>query len=132
MRLQRLAQAAIALAFGAILMGIVGLLAAWLGHGSSTHVALILIVPGGLMVLVAAYMLALALRVDPDDWRPAYKKIVRMLEIAATVAFLATVVTAVIVRADGPAPQILLIALVGIQGPFAMYLLTRQLVRALK
>ncbi len=131
LRLQRMAQSAIILAFGAVIMGSVGILAAWLGDGTATHIALILIFPGGLMVLVAAYMILLALRTDLDDWRLAYTRSIFALKMGAVLAILATVITAVIVRTDGSLPQILLIALVGIQGPIAMFFIALQMARAL-
>lgn len=132
LRLQRLAQAGIALALGAIMMGVVGLIAAWIGDGGSSHIALILIGPGGLMVAAAAYMMIGAIRTEPDAWQPCYQRSVYVLQTAALLAFVATIATAVFVHGDAPAPQILLIAFVGLQGPIAMYLVTRQLSRALR
>ncbi|MDN6487024.1 MAG: hypothetical protein L0K34_06015 [Ancrocorticia sp.] len=132
LRVQRLAQSAIILALGAVVMGAVGILTSWFGDAASSHVALILVIPGGVMVLVAAYILWLARRTEPDNWRGAYKRAVIGLETGALIGFFATIITAVMVRADVPTPQVLLIALVGIQGPFAMFLLTRQMSRALR
>ena len=75
LRLQRMAQSAIILAFGAVIMGSVGILAAWLGDGTATHIALILIFPGGLMVLVAAYR---ARQISDDEKRDLWPHLLSM------------------------------------------------------
>ena len=129
-RLQRLAQIGIVLAFGAIIMGTVGLAMSWMGPDSAGRLPLMLVVPGGVMVLAAAYLLLGATRTAPEDWRRLYRTASGLLLAGACVAALTVPTVGILTHSEEPLPQAFLVGAVGLQGPLAMLLLSRILARS--
>ncbi len=129
-RLQRLAHIGIVLAFGAIILGSVGLVLSWMGSDSAGRLPLMLIIPGGVMVLAAAYLLFGAMRTAPEDWRHLYRTASVLLLTGACVAAATVPVVGIVMHAGEPMPQTLLVGAVGLQGPLAMILLSRLLAKS--
>ena len=126
-RVQHLAQTGIVLAFGAILMGMVGLMMSWIGSDGTARLPLILVVPGGLMVAAAAYLLYLAMRARPESWQKLYRTSSRLLKACAAVSCASVPVVGFLVHSSAPIIQTLLVAAVGLQSPLVMFLLARML-----
>ncbi len=126
-RVQRLAPTGIVLAFGAILMGMVGLMMSWMGSDGTARLPLMLVLPGGLIVAAAAYLLYLAMRARPESWQKLYRVSARLLNMFAMVSFISVVVVGFLVHSSAPIIQTLLVAAVGLQSPLVMVLLARML-----
>ena len=131
-RLQRLAQIGIVLAFGAIIMCTVGLVLSWMGPDSAGRLPLMLVVPGGVMVLAAAYLLLGATRTAPEDWRRLYRNGSGLLLVGACIAAVTVPAAGILTHTDEPLLQAFLVGAVGLQGPLAMLLLSRLLGRSAK
>ncbi|MFT3943663.1 MAG: hypothetical protein QM705_07550 [Ancrocorticia sp.] len=126
-RVQRLAQIGIVLTFGAIVMGVVGLMMSWMGSDDTARLPLILVLPGGLMVASATYLFYLAMRAQPESWQKVYHVSARLLNALAIAAFASVPVVAFLIHSGEPLIQTLLVAAVGCQGPALMYFLSRLL-----
>ncbi len=126
-RVQRLAQTGIVLAFGAILMGVVGLMMSWMGSDDNARLPLMLVLPGGLMVVAAAYLFYLTLRARPESWQKLYRASSGILKVCATVSFASVPIMGFLIHSDEPLIQTLLVAAVGLQGPALMLFLSHLL-----
>ena len=126
-RVQRLAQTGIVLAFGAILMGMVGLMMSWMGSEATTRLPLMLVIPGGLMVAAAAYLFFVAMRATPELWRSLYQTSSRLLKACAAISLVSVPIVGIPIHSHEPLIQAILVAAVGFQSPLVMFLLARML-----
>ncbi len=130
LRLQRLAQIGIVLAFGAIILGTVGLVLSWMGPASAGRLPLMLVLPGGVMVMATAYLLFVATRSAPEKWREVYATASRLLMGGSGLAALSVPLVGILTHSGEPLLQSFLVAAVGLQGPLAMLLASRLLARS--
>ncbi len=126
-RVQRLAQTGIVLAFGAILLGLVGLMMSWMGSEATTRLPLMLVLPGGFMVVAATYLFVVAMRATPELWRGLYRTSARLLRVCAGISFASGPIVGILIHSIEPLIQMLLVAAVGLQSPLVLFLFARML-----
>ncbi|WP_182049508.1 hypothetical protein [Changpingibacter yushuensis] len=125
LQMQRLARMGIAMALGALALGVLGTLMVWMdGTGTFSGLAIILLVPGVLLLVSAGYLIFCALRSDPRTWVPTYTRVSQVLTLTAIVSGVAVIVAAILINGDASALQTVLVAIVGLQGPIATYMIS--------
>lgn len=125
--IQALMRMGFALALGTLMLGMIGLLLAWLGPSESTSLPLLLLAPGVAMLVVAAAFTVYSLRESPQAWRDSYRSCARIASGAAVLAAVATLALAVAFALSGSAFQVLLVALISFEGPVALWIAGRRL-----
>lgn len=126
--MQALMRLGSALALGALALGVIGALLAWMSTGADAALPLVLLAPGLALLGPAGAFAALALRSRPENWPETYRSCSRIALGAAGVATLAAILAgfALGLRAASVA-QAILVVLLGLEGPLALWLSARRL-----
>ena len=125
--IQALMRMGFALALGTLMLGTIGVLLAWLGPAGSASLPLLLLAPGIAMLIVAAVFTAYSLRENPEDWRDSYRSCARIASAVAIIAGVLTIGVAVALAVSGPLFQVILVALIALEGPAALWFASRRL-----
>lgn len=127
-RVQRLAQVGIVAALGAMLLGLVGVVLAWMGAPAVS--AAILVAPGALLLVAAAYAVLESVRRPPAEWPSSYRRVATIFTWTAGIAAAAVIIATILALTHGTGAstaQTILIALLGMQGSVGLILLARYL-----
>lgn len=125
--LQALARMGFALALGALMFGIIGALLTWLTPNEATSIPLLLLAPGVALLIAGAALTVFAFRATPETWQAAYRSCARLSFVLAALAALAIVVLALVFARGASVFQLILVALIGLEGPLVLALVGRRL-----
>ena len=130
-RIQALARMAFVLSIGALMLGFIAFLLSWIAPSEDGKgVPLLLLAPGIALLLAGIILLVKALRSPADKWQDTYRTCVKVLGVIAVIAVAAIVLIAVIVAERSNIWQLILVALIGLQGPLALLATSRHMKRA--